>query len=52
MTVETAGPELIAAQVVRALGQPFIMITISNFATLGVPPTQATQRGRNVQHDA
>jgi DHA2 family multidrug resistance protein len=40
MTVDTAGPELIAAQVVRALGQPFVMITISNFATLGVPPAQ------------
>jgi DHA2 family multidrug resistance protein len=40
MTVETAGPELIAAQVVRALGQPFVMITITNFATLGVPPAQ------------
>ncbi|NBS96872.1 MAG: MFS transporter, partial [Betaproteobacteria bacterium] len=40
MTVDTAGPELIAAQVVRALGQPFVMITITNFATLGVPPAQ------------
>jgi len=40
MTVDTAGPQLIAAQVVRALGQPFVMITITNFATLGVPPAQ------------
>lgn len=37
MSAETAGPELIAAQVVRALGQPLIMITLTNFAISGVP---------------
>ena len=40
MSVETAGPQLIAAQVVRALGQPFLMITLTNFATQGVPVAQ------------
>jgi len=40
MTVDTAGPELIAAQVVRALGQPFVMISMTNFATHGVPIAQ------------
>jgi DHA2 family multidrug resistance protein len=34
---QAAGPELIAAQVVRALGQPLIMITLTNFAITGVP---------------
>jgi DHA2 family multidrug resistance protein len=40
MTAETAGPELWAANVVRALGQPLIMVTITNFATMGVPLAQ------------
>ncbi|MFT7724205.1 MAG: MDR family MFS transporter [Roseateles sp.] len=38
MSADTAGPELIAAQVVRALGQPLIMITLTNFAINGIPP--------------
>jgi MFS transporter, DHA2 family, multidrug resistance protein len=38
MSAETAGPELIAAQIVRALGQPLIMITLTNFAVAGIPP--------------
>ncbi len=38
MTADTAGPELIAAQIVRALGQPLIMITLSNFAINGIAP--------------
>jgi DHA2 family multidrug resistance protein len=38
MSADTAGPELIAAQVVRALGQPLIMITLTNFAVNGIPP--------------
>lgn len=38
MSALTGGPELIAAQVVRALGQPLIMITLTNFATVGIPP--------------
>ena len=38
MSADTAGPELIAAQVVRALGQPLIMITLTNFAVSGIPP--------------
>lgn len=37
MSVETAGPELIAAQIVRALGQPMIMVTLTNFATSNIP---------------
>lgn len=37
MTADTAGPELIAAQIVRALGQPLIMMTLTNFATVGMP---------------
>jgi DHA2 family multidrug resistance protein len=40
MTADTAGPELWAANVIRALGQPLIMVTITNFATMGVPPAQ------------
>ena len=39
MSADTAGPELIAAQVVRALGQPLIMITLTNFAVSGIPPS-------------
>jgi MFS transporter, DHA2 family, multidrug resistance protein len=39
MSADTAGPELILAQIVRALGQPLVMTAVSNFATLGVPPT-------------
>lgn len=38
MSADTAGPELIAAQIVRALGQPLIMITLTNFAVNGIPP--------------
>lgn len=38
MSADTAGPELIAAQIVRALGQPLIMITLTNFAVSGIPP--------------
>lgn len=38
MSADTAGPELIAAQIVRALGQPLIMITLTNFAVAGIPP--------------
>jgi DHA2 family multidrug resistance protein len=38
MSADTAGPELIAAQIVRALGQPLIMITLTNFAINGIPP--------------
>jgi DHA2 family multidrug resistance protein len=30
--------QLLAAQVVRALGQPFIMLTLSNFAMAGIAP--------------
>jgi DHA2 family multidrug resistance protein len=37
MSADTAGPELIAAQIVRALGQPLIMITLTNFAINGLP---------------
>ncbi len=37
MSADTAGPELIAAQIVRALGQPLIMITLTNFAVAGIP---------------
>lgn len=37
LSAQTAGPELIAAQVVRALGQPLIMMTLTNFATAGIP---------------
>ncbi len=40
MSAQTAGPELIAAQVVRAVGQPMIMMTLTNFATAGIPPAQ------------
>ena len=40
MTAETAGPQLIAAQIVRALGQPLIMMTLTNFATAGIPLAQ------------
>jgi DHA2 family multidrug resistance protein len=38
MSAGTAGPELFAAQIVRALGQPLIMITLTNFAVNGIPP--------------
>jgi DHA2 family multidrug resistance protein len=38
MSADTAGPELFAAQIVRALGQPLIMITLTNFAVNGIPP--------------
>jgi MFS transporter, DHA2 family, multidrug resistance protein len=38
MSADTAGPELLAAQIVRALGQPLIMITLTNFAVNGIPP--------------
>ena len=38
MSADTAGPELLAAQIVRALGQPLIMITLTNFAINGIPP--------------
>ena len=37
MSADTAGPELIAAQIVRALGQPLVMITLTNFAVQGLP---------------
>ena len=37
MAPRRPAPELIAAQVVRALGQPLIMITLTNFAISGVP---------------
>jgi DHA2 family multidrug resistance protein len=40
LSAQTAGPELIASQVVRALGQPLIMMTLTNFATVGIPMTQ------------
>jgi DHA2 family multidrug resistance protein len=38
MSADTAGPELFWAQIVRALGQPLIMITLTNFAVNGIPP--------------
>lgn len=38
MSADTAGPELLWPQIVRALGQPLIMITLTNFAISGVPP--------------
>ncbi|MBW8843875.1 MAG: DHA2 family efflux MFS transporter permease subunit [Burkholderiales bacterium] len=38
MSADTAGPELLFAQIVRALGQPLIMITLTNFAVNGIPP--------------
>jgi MFS transporter, DHA2 family, multidrug resistance protein len=40
MSAQTTGAELIAAQVVRALGQPLIMMTMTTFATVGIPPAQ------------
>lgn len=39
MTAETGGDELILSQVLRALGQPLIIITLSNMAIHQIEPT-------------
>jgi DHA2 family multidrug resistance protein len=38
MDATTGYDQLLVSQVVRALGQPFIMLTLSNFAMQGLPP--------------
>ncbi|MCG2582738.1 DHA2 family efflux MFS transporter permease subunit [Massilia sp. TS11] len=38
MDATTGYDQLLLSQVVRALGQPFIMLTLSNFAMQGIPP--------------
>jgi DHA2 family multidrug resistance protein len=38
MDATTGYDQLLWSQVVRALGQPFVMLTLSNFAMQGVPP--------------
>lgn len=40
MTMDYAGPQMIASQVVRALGQPFIMVPIGILATMHLKPEQ------------
>jgi DHA2 family multidrug resistance protein len=37
MDATTGYDQLLASQVVRALGQPFVMLTLSNFAMQGIP---------------
>jgi len=37
MDAATGYNQLIASQIVRALGQPLIVLTMSNFATVGIP---------------
>jgi DHA2 family multidrug resistance protein len=38
MTASTGYDQLILTQVIRAIGQPFVMLTLSNFAMAGVQP--------------
>lgn len=38
MTADYAGPQMIASQVVRALGQPFILVPIGMLATMHLKP--------------
>ncbi|MEO7495832.1 MAG: DHA2 family efflux MFS transporter permease subunit [Massilia sp.] len=38
MDATTGYDQLLWSQVVRALGQPFVMLTLSNFAMNGIPP--------------
>lgn len=38
--VTTGHDQLVAAQIVRGVGQPLIMLTLSNFATRGLAPAQ------------
>lgn len=38
MDATTAYDQLFWSQIVRALGQPFVMLTLSNFATKGIAP--------------
>lgn len=38
MDASTGYDQLMFSQVVRAMGQPFVMLTLSNFAMNGVPP--------------
>lgn len=38
MDATTGYDQLLLSQVVRALGQPFVMLTLSNFAMNGIPP--------------
>ncbi len=41
MTNATGGPQLIISQVIRALGQPLIMIPLTNLATADIEPENA-----------
>jgi DHA2 family multidrug resistance protein len=38
MDAGTGYDQLLLSQVVRSLGQPFVMLTLSNFALQGIPP--------------
>jgi DHA2 family multidrug resistance protein len=38
MDASTGYDQLMVTQVIRALGQPFVMLTLSNFAMSGIPP--------------
>jgi DHA2 family multidrug resistance protein len=38
MTASTGYDQLLFTQVIRALGQPFVMLTLSNFAMSGIAP--------------
>lgn len=38
MDATTGYDQLIWSQVIRAIGQPFVMLTLSNFAMQGIPP--------------
>jgi DHA2 family multidrug resistance protein len=38
MDASTGYDQLLFTQIVRAIGQPFVMLTLSNFAMAGIPP--------------
>jgi DHA2 family multidrug resistance protein len=38
MDASTGYDQLMVTQVIRAMGQPFVMLTLSNFAMSGIPP--------------
>lgn len=40
MTADYAGPQMIASQVIRALGQPFVLVPIGMLATMHIKPSE------------
>ena len=42
MDASTGYDQLMLSQIIRALGQPFVMLTLSNFAMAGIPPKDMT----------